>query len=469
MSGALKLQDIPLRQISDVKTLLMTNLARDQLAAVAAKHMNPERMMRVVANAIRTTPKLQECDPMSFLGALMHCASLGLEPNTPLGHAYLIPFKNNKKNITEVQVVIGYKGFIEMARRSGQLANIHGDVVYSDDALFSHEYGTDQHIRHRPGPRKGKMIGAYCYVELALGDGITAKGHRYMSVEEIIAHRNTHSQGWKTAVKYGKTADSPWNEANPQFEAMCIKTAIRVMANRGELPMSIEFMTAMETDERAADYRGFAIDPTIGITQPAEDDFIEGESQPQGAGLVDQQSAGPDLNAELQRTERPREPVQREEPRRQQQVQQRAAAPVQQRDPDPRQEQADTGPVDVAEPTEDTVYRQFMADVGQVGVAEAADLWKDDLPSIARRKPDVHAAIMALIDAQQAGDAGPAATAPAQDGPFVTQFLKDVADMGLEGVDSFYARELGEMQNTHPDAYQSLMQRAQAVQNGGAA
>jgi recombination protein RecT len=79
MSNALEqARTQPLRQVKSVKQLLMNDNARDQLAAVAAKHMSPERMMRVVASAIRTTPKLQECDPMSFLGALMQCAALGL-------------------------------------------------------------------------------------------------------------------------------------------------------------------------------------------------------------------------------------------------------------------------------------------------------------------------------------------------------------------------------------------------------
>lgn len=270
------MQKTPLRQVASVKELLWNENARAQLASVAAKHMSPERMMRVVANAIRTTPLLQECEPMSFLGALMHCAALGLEPNTPLGHAYLIPFKNTRKNITEVQVVIGYKGFIDLARRSGQLASIHGDVVYDDDELWSHEYGSQQHLRHIPGPRKGNRIGAYCYAKLNLGDGITAEGHIFMTMSEIIAHRNSHSQGWKTAMKFGKTVGSPWDEKNPAFAAMAIKTAVRALANRGELPMSIEFMTALESDERASNLGAFAMDPAAGIT-------IEGDASEQTA------------------------------------------------------------------------------------------------------------------------------------------------------------------------------------------
>ena len=76
-------------------------------------------MMRSLANAARTTPKLLECDPMSLLGGLMSCAAMGLEPNTRSAIAYLIPFRNNRKGITEVQLIAGYKGYADMAFRSG--------------------------------------------------------------------------------------------------------------------------------------------------------------------------------------------------------------------------------------------------------------------------------------------------------------------------------------------------------------
>ena len=148
----LKLNQAPLRQVDNVKGLLMNAQARDQLAAVAAKHMNPERMMRVVANAIRTTPKLGQCEPMSFLGALMQCASLGLEPNTILGHAYMIPFENRRKGVVEVQVVVGYKGLIDLARRSGHITSLSANIHYSDDELWIYEEGTEAQLRHRPGP-----------------------------------------------------------------------------------------------------------------------------------------------------------------------------------------------------------------------------------------------------------------------------------------------------------------------------
>lgn len=260
----------PLRQVKDVRELLSNENARNQLASVAAKHMSPERMMRVVANAIRTTPKLQEAEPLSMLGALMNCAALGLEPNTQLGHAYLVPFWNSRKKVTEVQVIIGYKGYIDLARRSGMLMSIHADVVYSDDQHFSSEYGSNQHLKHVPGPRKGDRLGAYCHIKVKNGD-LTGEGHVYMTKDEILAIRDA-SQGWNSAKRFNKTAESPWSA---HADRMWAKTAVRRIANSGEMPMSIEFMTAMEVDDIRVDYAAYAMNPEDGPVIEGEADEVD--------------------------------------------------------------------------------------------------------------------------------------------------------------------------------------------------
>lgn len=266
---ALKLQQTPLRQVDSVKGLLMNQQARDQLAAVAARHMNPERMMRVVANAIRTTPALAACEPMSFLGALMQCASLGLEPNTILGHAYMIPFKNNRKGITEVQVVVGYKGLIDLARRSGHITSLSANIHYDDDELWEYEEGTEARLRHRPGMQKGKRLHAYAIAKFTDG------GHAYVvlpwqKVEEI----RDNSQGYQTAKRFGKTADSPWTK---HLDEMAKKTAIRALAKY--LPLSVEFVDAMSVDDAKADYRAFAMDPAQGLTIDENGEVLDGTAE----------------------------------------------------------------------------------------------------------------------------------------------------------------------------------------------
>lgn len=272
MNAITSMSTTPLRQVKKVNELLWNENARQQLAQVAAKHMSPERLMRVVANAIRTTPKLQEADPLSMLGALMQCATLGLEPNTVLGHAYLIPFDNKRKEITEVQLIIGYKGFADLARRSGQVVGLHADVVYDDDELWSFEYGSNMHLRHKPGPRNGKITHAYCHVTMKDGQAFVV-----LPSAEILKIRNK-SQGWISAKRFGKTAESPWSTHE---DRMFAKTAVRALANRGEMPLSIEFMQAMDVDDVHVDYASYAKNPTAGpvIDADPEDDVSGGEDQ----------------------------------------------------------------------------------------------------------------------------------------------------------------------------------------------
>lgn len=282
----------PLRQIKDVRELLSNESARNQLASVASKHMNPERMMRVVAAAIRTTPLLQQVEPLSMLGALMNCAALGLEPNTPLGHAYLIPFKNTKKGIVEVQTIIGYKGFADLARRSGQVVSLHADVVYSDDEMWTYEYGSNMHLRHKPGPRKGTKLGAYCHVTLKDGQAFV-----FLPAEEIIKIREM-SQGWRTAKRFGKTADSPWTTHE---DRMWSKTAVRALANRGEMPLSIEFMEAMEADDAKVDYAAYAMNPDDGLVIDGEADEIDA-----GAKQVEDEARTAKADAAPKAVEKPK-------------------------------------------------------------------------------------------------------------------------------------------------------------------
>lgn len=109
--------------------------------------LTPERFTRIALSALNNTPALQKCTPMSFLAALMNAAQLGLEPNTPLGQAYLIPYKN--KGVLECQFQIGYKGLIDLAYRNGQMQTIQAQAVYENDE-FSYEYGLEPKLSHRP-------------------------------------------------------------------------------------------------------------------------------------------------------------------------------------------------------------------------------------------------------------------------------------------------------------------------------
>lgn len=263
---------IPLRQVKSVQDLLKNEFALSNLDRVKAKHMNPERMMRVMANAIRKTPKLAQCEPMSFLGALMECSALGLEPNTAMGHAYLVPFDNRKKGVTEVQVIVGYKGLIDLARRSGHITSISANVHYSDDELWEYEEGTESKLRHIPGPQDGEKLHVYAIAKF------TAGGHAYVVLpwSHVIKIRNA-SQNWKTAVKFNSTAASPWTVHE---DAMAKKTAIRALSKY--LPLSVEFMAAAEVDHddgAKVNYAEYALHPESGPVIDGEA-IQEGEEDP---------------------------------------------------------------------------------------------------------------------------------------------------------------------------------------------
>lgn len=263
----------PLRQVANVRELLVNDMAKQQLSIVAAHHMRPERMMRLMANALTTTPKLGECEPITLLGAMMTCASLGLEPNTVLGHAYLIPFGKT------VTLVIGYKGMIDLARRSGNVVSIHADVVYAGDE-FSYEYGSNQHLRHVPGVDRENPTHAYCHAKLTDGEAFIVLPW------SVVMKTRDGSQGYKTAMKYGKK-DTPWIAHEHQ---MARKTAVRALFN--ELPISIEKVSdAIEVDERKTNFAAFAMDPTSGVTIDGE--YID-EDEPAGAPESAEEGHGDD-------------------------------------------------------------------------------------------------------------------------------------------------------------------------------
>ena len=197
-----------------------------QFATALPKHINTDRFVRIAITTIRQNPKLAQCSQESLLGALMVSAQLGLEPGT-LGQCYLIPYGR------ECQFQIGYKGMIELLRRSGQLKDIYAYSVYENDD-FEITYGLDRNLIHKPNlENKGNFLGCYCVA--ILKDG--AKAFEYMTKEEIETH----------AKKFSKTfGNGPWKT---DFEAMAHKTVVKKMLKW--LPLSVEFLENIEKDDKS--------------------------------------------------------------------------------------------------------------------------------------------------------------------------------------------------------------------------
>lgn len=211
------------------------------LAAALPRHMTPERMIRIATTEIRKVPELGECDSMSFVSAIVQCSQLGLEPGSALGHAYLLPFGNGdaesgKKN---VQLIIGYRGMIDLARRSGQITSLSARVVREGDE-FSFEFGLDEKLIHRPGENEDAPI-THAYAVAKLKDG--GVQFEVMTRKQIDRIRDTHSKAAISAAK--KRRSSIWTD---HFEDMAKKTVIRKLFKY--LPVSIEIQRAVSMDEK---------------------------------------------------------------------------------------------------------------------------------------------------------------------------------------------------------------------------
>ena len=173
--------------------------------------ITPERFTRMALSAINNTPKLAECTQMSFLAALMNAAQLGLEPNTPLGQAYLIPFNN--KGVLECQFQLGYKGLINLAYRNDQLQTIQAQCVYSNDQ-FTYELGLESKLFHKPAiGERGEMIAVYALFKLKNG----GYGFEVMSKQDV----DTYAQKYSKAIS---SSYSPWQTAYTEMAKPKLET-----------------------------------------------------------------------------------------------------------------------------------------------------------------------------------------------------------------------------------------------------
>lgn len=201
-----------------------------------------ERFARVCVTAFRQNPKLQQCTAGSILGAMMVCAQLDLEPNTPSGLAYLIPYGR------ECQFQVGYKGLLQLMYRSGAIASFNADVVYRGElerGLFRYTSGIHPNIEHeidlldnsaRSGDPKD-IVAAYAAVTLKSGEPVM----RLVTKKEIDQAR---AQGGRNSPA--------WRD---HYAAMAIKTAIKRLA---------QWLPQTKMDEAFA----------------AEDKYIETEAKP---------------------------------------------------------------------------------------------------------------------------------------------------------------------------------------------
>lgn len=205
-----------------------------RISAVMPKHMNPDRMFQLAISCYNQTPKLNQCTPETVLSCLMKCSALGMEPSAVdgLGRAYILPFFNKKTGRMEATLILGYKGMIDLARRSGEIKDISARVVHAGDE-FEYEYGLTEGLRHVPStePVDGRPM-THVYMVAHFKDG----GHYMdvMSKAEVDSIR-----------KRSKSPNSgPWVT---DYEAMARKTVIRRAFPY--LPVSVETEQDVAADD----------------------------------------------------------------------------------------------------------------------------------------------------------------------------------------------------------------------------
>ncbi len=219
--------------------------------------MTPERFTRIVLTALSSNPKLGQCTPNSFLGAMMQAAQLGVEPNTPLGQAYLIPYRN--KGTLECQFQLGYKGLIDLAYRSGAVQSIQAHEVHENDE-FEYSYGLDGTIRHKPALKDRGPVIAYYGVWKTKDGGY---GYEVMSVDDVISVRN----------QYSKAADSKFSPWATNFDAMAKKTVLKRALKYA--PLKTEFARALSQDNTIKT----TIAPDM-ADEPDETNYTDIEAEP---------------------------------------------------------------------------------------------------------------------------------------------------------------------------------------------
>lgn len=205
-----------------------------------------ERFTASIISAVAVNPALQECEGSTILSAALLGESLNLSPSPQLGHYYLVPFKNTKLNRTDAQFQLGYKGYIQLAIRSGQYKRINviaikeGELVSYDPLSEDIEVNL---IENEVERENAKTIGYYAMFRLVNGFEKTM----YWSKEKMEAHALKYSKGYQ--AKKGYTF---WEK---DFDGMAYKTMLRQLISKWGI-MSIEMQKAFTNDYSVTDEKG---------------------------------------------------------------------------------------------------------------------------------------------------------------------------------------------------------------------
>lgn len=230
------------KQPPALKTFFKSANIQNKIKELVGK--NAATFATSVMQIANSNSMLKTADPMSIFNAACMAATLNLPLQNGLGFAYIVPFRNNKEKKTEAQFQIGYKGFIQLAQRSGQFKRLVALPVYKKQ-LLKKDFINGFEFDWEKEPEEGELpIGYYAYFKLM--NEFSAE--LYMTHEEINAHAKKYSQTYRTYLDKkakGQWAQSVWAE---NFEAMALKTVIKLLLSK-QAPLSVEMQQAVLADQ----------------------------------------------------------------------------------------------------------------------------------------------------------------------------------------------------------------------------
>lgn len=222
---------------------------------------NGDRFISSLVSAVQTNPALQECSSPTLVSAALLGESLKLSPSPQLGQYYMVPFNDNKNHRKVAQFQLGYKGYIQLALRSGQYKKLNvtalkeGELIHYDPLNEEIEVNLiDDEAERENAP----TIGYFAMFEYLNGFRKTL----YWSIEKMRAHAEKYSNGY--AAHKGYTF---WEK---DFDGMAYKTMLRQLISKWGI-MSIEMQTAIDGDMAVINEDGSKdyVDNEIDVSEPA--------------------------------------------------------------------------------------------------------------------------------------------------------------------------------------------------------
>jgi len=235
----------------DVSSLLTDY--KSQIQAAIPKHLNADRMIQMAATLIARNPKIAECTVASLIGAVMQASILGFRPVEALGECFFVPYKNKVKMPDgsdryemQVQFQIGYKGYLNLARRSGELKTVYAYVVREGDD-FRYNLGLNPDLHHVPAENSDSAKITHAYAVSHYKDG----GYNFI----VLTKREIERYRLRSPSQKA-TPSGAWDT---DYDAMAMKTVIHRLSKY--LPTSIDYMEqALVSDGAVIHPESFATD-----------------------------------------------------------------------------------------------------------------------------------------------------------------------------------------------------------------